>query len=407
MRHKETALVNANQAIAWGALSAGVNFMSHYPGSPVNFVEPSLKSLDARFKTSIKFNDSLNEHVAALSAAGASLCGARSLCVMKHVGLNIAADPLNYLGYTGVNGGMVVVVGTDPGANSSTGEEDVHWYVPQFNFPLLEPTTIKECYDFARDAFSLSEKYKIPILLFVPGRLAYNVSKVEVEIDFQSEQKEFYFHKDDERYINVGRRAVANHKKLVEKINAVGEDENWTKKRFNNEASVGIVTRGLAYSMVHECIEEFDLQDKIHLLNLDLVYPISQRIIKEFTVGKSEIIFIEDQDGFMENQVKMTCFNDLQCKVRGKDIFPSYGELSRESIMEFFRDEFNLEIHTAKSIPQVSVPERLGSFCEGCPHTGSFFAIDAVMKELDGVIGGDIGCSSLPPFRICYRETVL
>lgn len=399
MRHKEIALVNANQAISWGAMSAGVNFMSHYPGSPVNFIEPSLKSLDARFNTSIKFNDSLNEHVAALSAAGASFCGARTLCVMKHVGLNIAADPFNYLGYTGVNGGMVIVVGTDPGANSSTGEEDVHWYVPQFNFPLLEPTTIQECYDFTRDAFSLSEKYKIPVLLFVPGRLAYNVSKVEVEVEFEHEQKEFYFHKDDERYINVGRRAVANHKKLVQKINTIGQDEKWIKKRFNSEAAIGIITRGLAYSMVYECAEELQLQSKIHLLNLDLVYPINTQILKEFTAGKSDIVFIEDQDGFMENQVKMACFNDLKCRVRGKDIFPSYGELSRESIIDFLRDEFNLQKNSIQSIPEIFVPERLGSFCEGCPHTGSFFAIDAVMKELDGVIGGDIGCSSLPPFR--------
>src|SRR6476660_9592054 len=132
---EQKVLVNGNDALAWAALLAGVNYVAHYPGSPVNLVEPALKKLSKKFEAGIHFNDALNEHVAALSAAGASFCGARSLLIMKHVGLNIAADPLNYIGYTGVKGGMVIVVGTDPGANSSTGEEDVHWYVPQFNFP--------------------------------------------------------------------------------------------------------------------------------------------------------------------------------------------------------------------------------------------------------------------------------
>ena len=138
VKNSTKTLVNGNQAIAWGALMAGVDFVSHYPGSPVNFVEGELRTLAKKFNPAIQFNDSLNEHVAALAAAGASYCGARSMVVMKHVGLNIASDPLNYIGYTGVKGGMVIVVGTDPGANSSTGEEDVHWYVPQFNFPLFE-----------------------------------------------------------------------------------------------------------------------------------------------------------------------------------------------------------------------------------------------------------------------------
>src|SRR5882757_927033 len=136
MEFKSDIIMNCNEAIAWAAISSGVDFVSHYPGSPVNFIEQHIKKINARFKSEVKFNDSLNEHVAALSAAGASFCGGRSMVIMKHVGLNIAADPFNYIGYTGVKGGMVIVVGTDPGANSSTGEEDVHWYVPQFNFPL-------------------------------------------------------------------------------------------------------------------------------------------------------------------------------------------------------------------------------------------------------------------------------
>jgi indolepyruvate ferredoxin oxidoreductase alpha subunit len=129
--------LNGNEALAYGALHAGVAYFAHYPGSPVNGIEPVLKQLNTQHAAQITFNDALNEHVAACAAMGASMTGARTMLVMKHVGLNIAADPLNYVGYAGIKGGMLIVVGTDPGANSSTGEEDVHWYAKQFNLPLF------------------------------------------------------------------------------------------------------------------------------------------------------------------------------------------------------------------------------------------------------------------------------
>ncbi len=399
MKHKELIIVNANEAIAWGALSAGVDFMSHYPGSPVNLVERYLKKLNKRFNRNVQFNDSLNEHVAALSAAGASYCGARSLCVMKHVGLNIAADPFNYLGYTGVKGGMVIIVGTDPGANSSTGEEDVHWYVPQFNYPLFEPTSVEECFSYTKEAFELSEKYEIPVMVFVPGRLANNVTSINIDLETTHNKRTFYFKKDRERYINVGQKAVTNHRKLVEKIDSIGEREFFGKNIFNQSASIGVLTRGLSFSLVYELVEELNLHKKVHLMNLDLVYPLNKKQIIDFSKGKSALLIIEDQDGFMENQIKMHCFNELECKIHGKDIFPSYGELSRENIASYLADEFDVNFKPHPAIETPPVPERLGSFCEGCPHTGSFFSIDAVLKETNGIIGGDIGCSSLPPFR--------
>ena len=399
MKHNELIIVNANEAIAWGALSAGVDFMSHYPGSPVNLVERYLKKLNKQFNRNVQFNDSLNEHVAALSAAGASYCGARSLCVMKHVGLNIAADPFNYLGYTGVKGGMVIIVGTDPGANSSTGEEDVHWYVPQFNYPLFEPTSVEECYLHTKQAFELSEKHEIPVMVFVPGRLANNVTSINVDIKTTHKKRPFYFKKDRERYINVGQKAVTNHRKLVKKIEYIGKKEFVGKNLFNASASIGILSRGLSFAIVYELIEELKLHEKVHLLNLDLVYPLNKKQIIDFSIGKSELLIIEDQDGFMENQIKMHCFNELECKIHGKDIFPSYGEISRENIATYLVDKFDINFEPHSTLETPLVPERLGSFCEGCPHTGSFFSIDTVLKEMNGIIGGDIGCSSLPPFR--------
>ena len=173
-------MLNGSEAVAWAALTAGVDYFAHYPGSPINMVEPSLKALVKQFGLRVTINDALNEHVAALACAGASYCGARSLLVMKHVGMNIAADPFNYLGYTGVRGGMVVVVGTDPGANSSTGEEDTHWYSRQTSFPLLEPTSVREVFRYVKEGFDLSERYAVPVLVFVPGRLCFNADRLKL-----------------------------------------------------------------------------------------------------------------------------------------------------------------------------------------------------------------------------------
>lgn len=396
---KSKLYINCNEAIAWGAMSAQVNLVTHYPGSPVNFVEKHIKKINDRFDGQVKFNDSLNEHVAALAAAGASYCGARSMVIMKHVGLNIAADPFNYIGYTGVKGGMVIIVGTDPGANSSTGEEDVHWFVPQFNFPLFEPTSVQECYSFTQKAYEISEKYEIPVMIFVPGRLAYNYDSVEVEILENVEKEIFRFEKDKKKYINVGAQAVQNHRKLLQKIDEMAKTESSIKSHYNSQADLGILVRGLAYSMTRELIEKHQLEDKVHLVNMDLVFPLNESDIRIFVSNKKEIVVIEDQDGFLENQLKMNFFNEIKATVAGKSIFPKYGEISIEQIESFFNEKFQLNIVENQALPILEIPERIGSFCEGCPHTGSFYSIDSVLKKFNGVIGGDIGCSSLPPFR--------
>jgi indolepyruvate ferredoxin oxidoreductase, alpha subunit len=393
-------ILDCNEAIAWAAISAGVDLVAHYPGSPVNFAEKHIKKLNDRFKRGVKFNDALNEHVAALAAAGASYCGARSMVIMKHVGLNIAADPFNYIGYTGVKGGMVIIVGTDPGANSSTGEEDVHWFVPQFNFPLFEPTSVQECYDYTIEAYTLSEKHEIPVLIFVPGRLAYNFSNIKVKVDPKTAGRPFHFQKDRDKYINVGQRAVKNHRLLLEKIDRIAAAEMpYFKTHFNPAAKTGILVRGLGYRMTCELVSRLGLAEHVHLLNVDLVYPLNKDLVTGFCANKETIVFIEDQDGFLENQVKMNFFNELDCTVYGKDIFPKYGELQLAQVEHFFARHFGLKLVPSETIESPQIPERLGTFCEGCPHTGSYFSIDSVLKELDGVIGGDIGCSSLPPFR--------
>jgi len=397
---KKTAkhlLLNGNQAVAQAAIDAGVHFFSHYPGSPVNTVEPELKKLDKTHKTNIFFNDASNEHIATLSCMGASFSGARSLLVMKHVGMNIASDPLNYVGYSGVKGGMLIVVGTDPGANSSTGEQDVHWYAKQFNLPLFEPTSVQDIYNQSIIAFELSEQFEIPILLFIPVAYSYAIASVALRKK-QIISKDFYFEKDRAKYINVGEKAVLNHKKALEKLNNISITQDYSRSFYNEKATYGIITRGLAFNYVYEYIERLGLTERIHVLQFDLVFPVNKAALLSFCKGKEKLIFIEDQDGFLEFLIKQEFFNEINAKVFGKNIFPSYGALSIDEVKQFLQKEFKLPIKE-KSIASPVILERLGTYCEGCPHRSFYHAIFEGLKDYDGIVGGDIGCSSLPPFK--------
>ncbi|MEI6210637.1 MAG: thiamine pyrophosphate-dependent enzyme [bacterium] len=386
---------DGNEAIAWGAADAGLNFFSHYPGAPVNRVAEAI----AATALPITVNHALNEHVAALAALGASLCGARSLVVMKHVGLNIAADPLNYAGAVKITGGMVVVVGTDPGARCSTGEEDVHWYAPQFNVPLLEPASVQGVYDSVLKAFELSEKAQLPVLIFVPGRIAYQAAAIQRRMR-RTGVNQLEFKRDRSALTNVGSRAVQNHRDQVLRMAGVAREAAPTLTMFNPGAGYGIVTRGATYAVVCEVIEDLHLADQVHLLNIERTFPLHTDSFLAFARGKHKILVIEDQDGFLETLLKREAFGAVACAIQGKAFFPAWGEISFEQIRNYFRTDFGLpDEERGAAVPLPAVPDRPGACCEGCPHRPTLFAIAQALRTDAGILGGDIGCSSLPPHR--------
>lgn len=398
----KAAFGDGNDAIAWAAQDAGINYIAHYPGSPVNRVVDVLMA-DAT-DHSYLINNSLNEHIAALSVMGASLCGARSLLVMKHVGLNIASDPLNYAGQIKIKGGLVIVVGTDPGARSSTGEEDVHWYAPQFNFPLLEPYDPQNLYGSVTRAFDISEQLQLPVLVFTPGRIAYQSGLITRKTGV-SRTVRFDFQKDPENLINVGANAVRNHRDHVLRLGQFQQSSDISTTHYNPDATFGVVTRGATYTVCREVIESLGIESKVHLLNHELTYPLNIAPFIEFAKNKKSIVVIEDQDGFLETMIKREAFGQVNCQVEGKSQFPPWGEITDKLVRDYFIDVFKLTAqHRSLQVDQVC-PERSGSFCEGCPHRASFYAIDRALDEIEkesgqrGVIGGDIGCSSLPPHR--------
>lgn len=387
---------DGNQAIAWAAEDAGIGYVSHYPGAPVNRVADLFSASAAQ---TIHFNHAHNEHVAALAAIGASLCGVRSLVVMKHVGLNIAADPLNYAGVVKIGGGMVVVVGTDPGARSSTGEEDVHWYAPQFNLPLLEPASVQDVYDAVIHAYDLSERVRLPVMVFVPGRIANQSSLIRRAEPVIAPQIA-HFVKDPQKLINVGMRAVANHRDQVLRMAGLAKEPARATAAFNPEADFGIITRGASYAVVCEVVAALKLDDQVDLLNVERTFPLNLDSLIAFAQRKSKIVVIEDQDGFLETMLKCELFGVIGCPIHGKDSFPAWGEISYEQVRDYLRGEFDPSA-AATDLPlgTLSVPDRPGACCEGCPHRPALFAIQQTMHHDDGIVGGDIGCSSLPPHR--------
>ena len=385
------AFGDGNEAVAWAAEDAGVSFASHYPGAPVARVAEALPR-------SITVNHALNEHVAALAALGASLCGARSLVVMKHVGLNIAADPLNYAGAVKITGGMVVVVGTDPGARSSTGEEDVHWYAPQFNVPLLEPASVQGVYDAVVEAYRISESTMLPVLVFVPGRIAYQSSLIRRERQ-PAAPRELRFIKDRHNLINVGMRAVASHREQILRMARLAGETARSVTVFNPASAYGIITRGATFSVACEVIEELKLAGRVHLFNIERTFPIETAAFLSFASNKKKLVVIEDQDGFLETMLKREAFGEIS-SLQGKEIFPAWGEISYRQVRDFLKEEFGCQEEASRVPLEVpAVPERPGACCEGCPHRPTLFAIGRALQAGDGIIGGDIGCSSLPPHR--------
>ncbi|MEE9327623.1 MAG: thiamine pyrophosphate-dependent enzyme [Cocleimonas sp.] len=399
---KNSIFADGNDAIAWAAQDAGVAYVSHYPGSPVNRVLDVLEQ--DKHQYNYKINNALSEHIAALATMGASLCGARSLLVMKHVGLNIAADPLNYSAVIKITGGMVVVVGTDPGARTSTGEEDVHWYAPQFNLPLLEPVDVAGVYDAVKQAFVISEDVQLPVLVFVPGRIAYQSSRI-TRHQKEIKKANFSFSKDPENLINVGARAVRNHRDHILRLQMFQKNNAISQTLYNPKATFGMITRGATHTICCEVIESLGLQDKVELLNIQLIHPLNIEPFLKFASNKKRVIIIEDQDGFLETMIKREAFGKVSCQVNGKDIFPVWGEINDQQVRDFLTDKFDCKKNKPRLNLTLDCPERAGTFCEGCPHRPAFFAIDKALEEIQkkqgevGIIGGDIGCSSLPPHR--------
>ncbi|QCX34422.1 indolepyruvate ferredoxin oxidoreductase subunit alpha [Caloramator sp. E03] len=374
-------LLTGNEAVARGAYEAGVVYASAYPGTPSTEIMETI----ATYKGDIIAEWAPNEKVALESAIGASIAGARTLASMKHVGLNVAADPLFTFAYTGVNGGMVIISADDPGVHSSQNEQDNRNYAKFAKIPMLEPSDSQEAKDMVRYALEISEKYDTPVLMRMTTRVCHSKSLVELAERNNVPKKPYV--KNLQKYDAVPAVAKILREKIEERLKKLEDFSNETELNFieMNDSKIGVIASGVAYQYAKEVFK-----DGASYLKIGFSYPLPMKKIKEFASKVETLYVIEELDPFMEEQIKAA---GIKCI--GKEKIPAMGELNPDIIAKNLLGKENRVIEYDRSI----VAKRPPVLCAGCPHRGFFYDLT---KRKDIVITSDIGCyglSSQPPLN--------
>ena len=360
-----------NDAVARGLYEAGVRVASAYPGTPsTEITEAAVKYPE------ISCEWAPNEKVATEAACGASIAGARSFCAMKHVGLNVAADPLFTMSYIGVNGGMMLAVADDPGMHSSQNEQDSRNYARAAKVPMLEPADSAECKEFTKLAYELSEEYDTPVILRLTTRIAHSRSIVETEDRQDLPLKEYQ--KDPAKNVMLPAFAKPKHEKVEARTQAlIRYAETTPLNRVElNGSKTGVITAGACYQYVKEA-----MGDTVNYCKLGLVWPLPEQLLKDFAAQCETVYVVEELDDFIENHCKA-----LGLAVIGKEKFPRCGEFSQKLVKKLLTGE------EAKSVAlEETIPVRPPVMCCGCPHRGVFYAL----KREKVYVSGDIGCYTL------------
>ncbi|NMB97721.1 MAG: indolepyruvate ferredoxin oxidoreductase subunit alpha [Clostridiaceae bacterium] len=374
-------LMLGNEAVARGAYEAGVTVATAYPGTPSTEITENIAKYDE-----IYAEWSPNEKVALEVAIGASIAGARAICSMKHVGLNVAADPLFTVSYTGVNGGLVIMVADDPGMHSSQNEQDSRNYAKASKVPMLEPADSQECKDYVKEAFRISEAFDTPVIVRLTTRIAHSRSLVEIN------EKENYilkdYKKDFNKYVMMPGMARKRHVEVEKRMANLTEYANKTDLNQIQWGSkdVGVITSGIAYQYSREVFGE-----NASYLKIGMVYPLPVDLIKEFAGEVKTVYVIEELEPFIEDEIKKE-----GVKVIGKELLPVLGELSAKIIKDRILG-VGEETISSKEI-HLQTPARPPVLCPGCPHRGVFY----VLRKLKLTVTGDIGCytlGALPPLE--------
>ena len=365
-------LMLGNEAVARGAYEAGVRVAVAYPGTPSTEITENMAKYS---KDEVYCEWAPNEKVALEVAIGASMGGARAICCMKHVGVNVAADPLFTAAYTGVRGGLVLVAADDPGMHSSQNEQDSRFYARSAHVPMLEPADSAECREYVMRAFEISEKYDTPVMLRLVTRIAHARSLVEEGVRQEIPLKDY--EKDIKKYVMMpgnakGRHVVveAREKKLEEEIDALG---------FNRvemaDTKVGVVCSGSAYQYVKEALPNASV------LKLGMVYPLPEKLIRDFASKVDQLLVVEELEPFFEDAIKAM---GIPCS--GKDKTGLQGELFVRKVGRLFGGEADCGPAETQG-----VPIRPPVLCPGCPHRAVFY----VLKKLGLTVAADIGCYTL------------
>jgi len=377
----EKKLLSANEAVACGAAQAGCVVASAYPGTPSTEILENI----AKFKDTVKCEWAVNEKVAMETAIGASMAGARALTAMKHVGLNVAMDPLMTFTYVGATGGLVVVSADDPGMHSSQNEQDNRNIAKFARMPMFEPSDSQEAYDMTIAAFETSEKYKVPCMLRLTTRTSHSSSLVDLGDFKPSPHPLIPYVKDISHTIPVP--AFARGQRLAAQKRAMDMAKAASRSKFNRvepgKKQVGIITSGVAYQYVKEIFPEFTV------LKLGWTNPFPADLVKKFAKTVRHVLVVEELDPFLEEQVRA-----LGIKVQGHKTELNMLELNPDRLQNL-RHELLKDVPKAKSSkPNPALPTRPPVLCAGCGHRGVFYTL----AKLGATVTGDIGCYTLGAF---------
>ncbi len=410
-------LLLGNEAVARGALEAGVAFATCYPGTPSSEIPEQFFRISQ--ETDLYFEYSTNEKVALEVGAGAAISGLRTMVTMKHVGVNVAADPLMTLAYTGVKGGMVIISADDPYLFSSQNEQDNRYYAKLSSLPMLEPTNTQEMKDMTVAAFDLSEELGLPVILRTTTRLNHIRGAVRLG-ELKPITAKTTFKKDPFHYVCVPAVSRNLHKLLLEKYDkAEDKSESWPENRIIGSGTWGIVANGVSFNYVSDAVSDLGIGDKVSILKLGLSWPLPKGICLRFFGQVEKVLVVEELEPILENDLRaLAQVKGITLPIMGKGV----GGLSRlfeydpGMVRKALADYFGVD-YTGPQTPDLSdipdLPGRPPNLCAGCPHRATYYAVKEAFGP-DAINPTDIGCYTLgllPPISmadlvICMGSSV-
>ena len=410
-------LLLGNEAIARGALEAGVSFATCYPGTPSSEIPEQFFNISK--ETDLYFEYSTNEKVAMEVGAAAAISGLRTMVTMKHVGLNVAADPLMTLAYTGVKGGMVVINADDPYLFSSQNEQDNRYYARLSGLPMLEPTNVQEMKDVVVAAFELSEELELPVIIRTTTRLNHIRGAVKLG-ELKPLQTKTTFEKNPFHFVCVPAVSRNLHKLLIEKYDrAMEKSEKWPYNEIIGNGKWGIVSNGVSFNYVSDAVSDLGIEDKVSILKVGFSWPLPKELCGRFLRQVEKVLVVEELEPVMENDLKAIAQEKgIAIPIRGKGVegltrlFEYDPRMVRNAVAKYFDVEFSpTEIVDLSDLPEL--PGRPPNLCAGCPHRATYYAVKEVYGP-DAINPTDIGCYTLgllPPISmadlvICMGSSV-
>jgi len=403
---REVVLMLGNEAIARGAIEGDVKVATAYPGTPSTEIVETLASLAKEFDD-LYVEWSVNEKVAFEVALAASYCNLRALTAMKHVGLNVASDPLFTSAYTGVRGGFVIVSADDPSCHSSQNEQDNRIYGLHAYVPVVEPSSPQEAKDLTIYSLEVSERYGAPVILRTVTRLSHMRGPVELSPPNRS-RKRGSFERSPEKFVCLPANARRMRLEAIERLKAV--ESEFERSKFNTaeegDPEVGVIACGLAYVHVLEALERLNTIRRPSILKLSTIHPLPRDYLAKFLESKEKVLVVEELEPLVELQVKALCHDlKLKAEVHGKDLIPLAGELTPLSVLRGLASFLGMSVEPPEVKPRIQAPPRPPILCAGCPHRNAFYAIKMAVRKakVDAIYPSDIGCYTLgyyPPFEL-------